>query len=458
MRIPGGFHRSPRLASVVEGVMGRASRRLRQFAGWFVLGVIACAAEVVLIGLLRQGCGWPLWLASAVAAEAVLVARFLSTDRFVFGYPRPAIERGLRFQSAAVGSFAASWLVLNAVATLLHVHYAIAVLCGSLAAFCWSALTNFCWVWRPRRVDAPHARPARRTGVQRLAWLAGVGVLALVAPTNLSASVQPAPAIAPLPAPGEPGPGRPILTADGVYLPASVDAARPVSILLALHGYAGSGPAIAGRLRGCADRYGWIVVAPSMVYRDYFDPAQLRTDAQQNLPSVHDLVEQVRAAVSGLELQPRLLVYGFSRGAQMAHRFSMLYPSDVAAVATLSAGSYTLPEAEDTSHQVLRFPFGVADLQILANTSFDRQAFSLIPFWVGVGAQDNNPDDTSRAWDAYEGQTRVDRARAFAGELRNSGGSVELRVFGQAGHEETGSMRLSACAFLAAHASSPDPE
>jgi putative flippase GtrA len=124
--------------------------RVRQFAGWFALGVLAFGAEVVALGALHQWLGCPLWLASAIAAESVLLARFVSTDRFVFGHARPTLTRCWRFHAAAAGSFAVSWLVLNGSATLLDVHYAVAAFLGSVASFGWSGITNFFWVWRYR--------------------------------------------------------------------------------------------------------------------------------------------------------------------------------------------------------------------------------------------------------------------------------------------------------------------
>jgi putative flippase GtrA len=122
--------------------------RVRQFGGWFGLGVLAFGAEVALLGLLHQWLKCPLWLASALAAEVVLLARFLSTDRLVFGHARPALARCGRFHAAAVGSFAVSWLVLNGSAVLLGAPYVAAAFLGSVAAFVWSALSNFLWVWR----------------------------------------------------------------------------------------------------------------------------------------------------------------------------------------------------------------------------------------------------------------------------------------------------------------------
>ena len=133
--------------------------RVRQFAGWFVLGVAAFGAEVAMLGALHQWLGCPLWLASAMAAEVVLVGRFVSTDRYVFGHSHPTIGRCCRFHVAAAGSFAVSWLVLNGSAAVLDVQYVIAAFLGSAAAFVWSGLTNFLWVWKigPMAVSGVHS-------------------------------------------------------------------------------------------------------------------------------------------------------------------------------------------------------------------------------------------------------------------------------------------------------------
>lgn len=128
--------------------LARVPARAVQFAGWFVLGVAAFAFELVILALLHQLWRWPLWEASAVAAEIVLFSRFLTTDRLVFGYARPSLQRCWRFHIAAAGSFAVSWIVLNSTASFLHVPYALAAFAGTIASFVWSATTNFLWVWR----------------------------------------------------------------------------------------------------------------------------------------------------------------------------------------------------------------------------------------------------------------------------------------------------------------------
>ncbi len=128
--------------------LARVPVRVLQYAGWFALGVVAFGFELVVLALLHQYLRWPLWQASALAAEIVLLGRFLSTDRLVFGYKSPTLGRCWRFHVSAAGSFAISWLVLNASAALLGLPYGLALFAGTVASFVWSSLTNFLWVWR----------------------------------------------------------------------------------------------------------------------------------------------------------------------------------------------------------------------------------------------------------------------------------------------------------------------
>jgi putative flippase GtrA len=132
-----------------------------QFVGWFALGVLAFGIEIVLLTVFHQWLKLSLWIASAMAAEFVLIGRFLTTDRFVFGYPTPSLGRCWRFHASALGAFAVSWLVLNAAASVLGVQYVAAAFFGSVAAFGWSGLTNFLWVWRAKATDAPGTPPQR---------------------------------------------------------------------------------------------------------------------------------------------------------------------------------------------------------------------------------------------------------------------------------------------------------
>jgi putative flippase GtrA len=132
------------------------------------LGVLAFGAELVVLSILYQRLLCPLWVASALAAELSLLCRFVTNDRFVFGCERPSLSRCGRFHAASAGSFAISWLILNASAGLLGLPYVAAMFCGTVSSFAWSALTHFLWVWRNEAVGEPASRPSRTRAVGRL--------------------------------------------------------------------------------------------------------------------------------------------------------------------------------------------------------------------------------------------------------------------------------------------------
>jgi predicted esterase len=244
-----------------------------------------------------------------------------------------------------------------------------------------------------------------------------------------------------------------VLEPEGLRLPSQLDPDQVTPVLLALHGMGGSGPRMARRLEDCATQHGWVLVAPTMAYRNYMDPEQVRLDGQEDLPRLRELLEALPGWL-GVPLAEQAFVYGFSRGGQMAHRFALFYPEKVAGVAVVAAGSYTLPRLTARlggREQPLQFPFGVADLQRYAGHPFDARALRGVPFWVGVGATDTAREQVPRPWDPYVGSTRVERAERFARALQGLGASTTLDIFSGAGHEETLAMRAHACDFFASH-------
>lgn len=273
-----------------------------------------------------------------------------------------------------------------------------------------------------------------------------------VLPLSLARPPAPMPpSLATLLQPEPPTPGHPTLREDGVRIPSAVDPDRPVPVLLALHGAGGSGSRTAERMADCAERNGWVLVAPSLAYRDYMDPEQVRLDDQEDLPRLRELLAGVRQRLSGMHLAPDTFVYGFSRGGQLAHRFALFYPDEVAGVAVVAAGSYTVPVAAAEGwdgRRPLAFPYGVSDLERYSGHRFDPRALAGKPFWIGVGAGDTVADQVPRGWDPYLGRTRLERATRFSEVLQSMGAAVSLNVFPGTGHDETAIMRTRACAFL----------
>jgi len=233
-----------------------------------------------------------------------------------------------------------------------------------------------------------------------------------------------------------------------VHPPRDLPTGRPLQVLVALHGMGGNGELIAAQLVAQADRNHWLLVAPTIEYGDWTDPSQIAREEPQLIQWLADYLDQLPDMV-GVPVRPRILLLGYSRGAQLAHRFALFQPERILAVAALGAGTYTLPLERSAEGNVIRFPFGVSDMGTISGHPFSRSRFiEDTHFWLGVGTEDNNPNDLPRAWDPYLGTTRVQRARAFQEALHDLGARSVLVAFRGERHVMSLDMANSACSFL----------
>src|SRR5207249_8718522 len=120
------------------------------------------------------------------------------------------------------------------------------------------------------------------------------------------------------------------------------------------------------------------------------------------------LADQVMAQ-SRFHLAPAIDVVGFSRGAQSAHRFALRHPERVAALATLSAGTHTMPTSPEP------YPLGIGDFALWNHQRpFDAAALRRVRVFVGGGGADADPSDAARARDPVGGPARLDARPAPA--------------------------------------------
>jgi poly(3-hydroxybutyrate) depolymerase len=225
---------------------------------------------------------------------------------------------------------------------------------------------------------------------------------------------------------------------------------QPAQVLVALHGMGGNGTDFGNALAAQADAHNWMIVAPTIAYGDWTDPNQIAHEDPALIAWLSEYISGLSQR-TGVPVQPRVLLFGHSRGAQLALRFTEIHPEQVAGVAAVSAGTYTLPQVRDPdTGQVLEYPFGVANLaQTDGGAGFNASAFASVPIWVGVGGADNNSADVPSAWTPYIGSTRVQRAQEFTAALQALGGDVSLTVFPNTDHTLTDAMRAGGCAALA---------
>jgi pimeloyl-ACP methyl ester carboxylesterase len=238
-----------------------------------------------------------------------------------------------------------------------------------------------------------------------------------------------------------------------VYLhlpPRDVPVGTPVQVLVVLHGMAGNGEQFAARVLQEADRSHWLVVAPTIQYGDWTDPAQVAREDARLIRWLTGYLDHL-SEYAGVSVKPRVLLLGYSRGAQLAHRFAFFEPHRVMAVAALAAGTYTLPLERDPDGSLMRFPFGMADLSAIAGHTFSRATLiDRTNFWVGVGTDDNNPADCPHAWDRYLGTNRVQRARMFNAALHDLGARSVMVTFRGEKHSLSTEMTASASSYLRA--------
>ncbi|HVG97183.1 MAG TPA: alpha/beta fold hydrolase [Chloroflexota bacterium] len=247
-------------------------------------------------------------------------------------------------------------------------------------------------------------------------------------------------------------PTTPAHPAYTVYTPQTLVGAPPAPVtVLVLHGIGGNGPGMAASLLPVARAQGWTVVAPTIPYGDWRDPAQLTREELALQPQMAGLLDAVPAE-TGVALGQRVLIFGFSRGAQTALRFAMLYPDRVRAVAACSAGTYTLPTATiktaSGGTMAAPLPFGVADMEQQVGHKLDAARFAAVRVLIGVGANDNREGDVPRQWDPFVGKTRVERAERFAASLTEMGMPAKMVVVPATGHELTPPMVEQVTSFL----------
>ena len=263
--------------------------------------------------------------------------------------------------------------------------------------------------------------------------------LALVLALALVFTTTPIPTDAELPA---------AVQAVFVHRPPAAPRGQPLQVLVALHGMGGNGEQFAQNILAQADRNNWLVVAPTIAYGDWTDPAQVAREDPALIAWLADYLDHLQDAL-GVAVKSRVLLLGHSRGAQLAHRFALFQPQRVLAVAALAAGTYTLPFDHTADGALLRFPFGIGNLSALAGHAFSRATLIVdTQFWLGVGTEDDNPGDLPRQWDIYLGTTRVARAQSFQAALRTLGARSVLVAFAGEKHVFTPAMAMRACAFL----------
>jgi pimeloyl-ACP methyl ester carboxylesterase len=186
--------------------------------------------------------------------------------------------------------------------------------------------------------------------------------------------------------------------------------ARP---LVAVHGIGRGARDMAEAFAARAAAQGRVVIAPlfdEARWNGYQRAVAPRRADRALLALVDELADEGVTGADGFDL------FGYSGGAQFAHRFAMLFPRRICRLSVCAAGWWTLPDAAEA------FPYGLGGAWgERLEAGLDR--FLSLDIAVSVGADDDQADAATRsgpALDARQGRDRVARARAFASALRDA--------------------------------------
>jgi poly(3-hydroxybutyrate) depolymerase len=132
--------------------------------------------------------------------------------------------------------------------------------------------------------------------------------------------------------------------ADRYFLYVPVNCVVNAKTLIVVHGVGRRARSSAEQLVFLAERFGVILLAPLFSEERYPDYQYLGLTGQGERAD-HALERIVSDYITYTgRAADKLYLFGFSGGAQFAHRFTMAYPERVARLVTGSAGWYTFPD------------------------------------------------------------------------------------------------------------------
>ncbi len=179
-------------------------------------------------------------------------------------------------------------------------------------------------------------------------------------------------------------------------------------VLVVVHGISRNAAEIAMRFAIHPAFSRTTIIAPLFTKEGFGQYQQLQARTPDQTPADVGLIRLLDELAAEHEIaMDRFALFGFSGGAQMAHRFAMFHPERVTRLCVVSAGWYSLPRAD------LPYPYGIGGADGAALVGPD---FLHIPTTVIVGNRDTRVDASVRQddmIDIHQGKNRLRRARCY---------------------------------------------
>lgn len=201
----------------------------------------------------------------------------------------------------------------------------------------------------------------------------------------------------------------------GYYLYRPQRQRRRDRFLVSVHGVSRNAKEHIELFQPYADRYGVLLLAPLFEPEDFWDYQRLgrkgkgpRADLAL-IRLLNEIMAQTGWDTSKVDL------FGFSGGAQFAHRFVFAHPQRVRSIGLGAAGWYTMPDNR------LSYPYGTANAQGLEAVRLNAAAAARLRTLVMVGELDSSDDDEelnkARIVRETQGENRLQRAYAWSNAM-----------------------------------------
>lgn len=197
-----------------------------------------------------------------------------------------------------------------------------------------------------------------------------------------------------------------------IYVPRSV--ARGAPVFISVHGFSRNASEHARNFAPFCEALGVVLLVPVFARHSYEDYQRLgrRGRGKRADIALNQCLQEVRL-LTGADVY-QIYLFGYSGGAQFAHRYLMAHPHRVTRAVIAAAGWYTFPD-----HQ-RRFPHGIGLTCLLPGVDFNPTRFLHVPVHVIVGANDVGSANLrgTESTNEQQGKTRVDRARNWVAAMQ----------------------------------------
>ena len=226
-----------------------------------------------------------------------------------------------------------------------------------------------------------------------------------------------------------------------MYLPAH--SGPGTAIFVTVHGISRNVEEHAELFAPWAEEHGVVLVAPR--FTEQRNPGYQRLDAEgpglRADLALNAILKDV-AATTGAD-DRRFYLFGYSGGAQFAHRYALAHPERVIRAVIGAAGWYTFPD-EHTP-----YPYGLGPSAERPAVPFDPDRFLRVPFTVIVGGEDTEGGESLRRnefVDHQQGTTRRERGRKWVAAMNDAARKRGLPP--PASYEEAAGVRHSFRQFM----------